>query len=245
MKQPQNEYRWESIGREIKVCVSSQHTFGTDSFLLADFAAPKPKDRAVDLGTGCGIIPLLWFREDLPATAYGVELQPQAVEQLEASIEASGLEGRFLPLAGDLREIRTLLPAGEHDLVVCNPPYSSQGSGIESPAESRLIARHETQCTMEDVSAAAAWLLRTGGRFCVCQLPERLVDVMDSMRRHHLEPKRLRMVQQKKDSAPWLVLVEGKRNAKPSLVIQPPLIMESGGKPTQEMERIYKYYGRL
>lgn len=240
-----NPYTYESIGNGISVCVSKAHTFGTDSFLLADFANPKPKDNAVDLGTGCGIIPLLWLRGNAPARVVGVDIQPDAIQQLQRSIQRSQLEDRLVALEANLTEIKNHLGAGSADLVTCNPPYSAPGTGIQSPTGSRSIARHETLCTIDDVCSAAAWLLRTGGRFSLCQLPERLVDVLTSMRKHRIEPKRIRMVQQQADSAPWLVLVEGKRNAKPSVILEPPLIMREGSQPSNDMNRIYSLYGRL
>ena len=87
---------------------------------------------------------------------------------------------------------------------------------------------------------AAAWLLQYGGRFCLCQRPERLTDVLLAMRQAGLEPKRLRWVQQRPEKAPWLFLVEGKAGARPGLTVEPPLIVESAdGSYTDEMKRIY------
>ena len=62
----------------------------------------------------------------------------------------------------------------------------------------------------------------------MCHLPERLVDVLATMRSHSIEPKRIRFVQQRIDSPPWLVLVEGKRGAKPFISVEAPIIIESG-----------------
>jgi len=107
------------------------------------------------------------------------------------------------------------------------------------------IARHETLCTLDEVCACAARLLRFGGRFCLCQLPERLVDVLGAMRANKIEPKRVRFVQQRADSAPWLFLVEGKRGAKPFLTIDPPLILRENGGISAEMQRIYANYGKV
>lgn len=236
---------WEKIGTTIDVCVSKNHTFGTDSFLLADFANPKRKDTVCDLCSGCGIIPLLWMRSNSPEKVYGVELQEEAVLQMNSSVNKNQLQERFVPLKQDLREIRNAFPAGSMDLVTCNPPYKTVGSGIPSATPDRLTARHETDCTMQDVCQAVSWLLRFGGRFCVCQLPERLSDVFDEMRKNNLEPKRLRMVQNTPTCAPWLVLVEGKRGAKPSLIIEPPLIMRGLEEPSEDIKRIYKDYGKV
>ena len=67
--------RWEPLSKEISVIVSPQHTFNTDTLLLAWFAAPRRKDRCADLGTGCGTIPLVWHSRFQPTHVYAVELQ--------------------------------------------------------------------------------------------------------------------------------------------------------------------------
>ena len=93
---------------------------------------------------------------------------------------------------------------------------------------------------MEEVCSAAAWLLQYGGRFCLCQRPERLTDVLSAMRTAGLEPKRLRWVQQRPEKAPWLFLAEGKAGAKPGLSVEPPLIVENAdGSYSDEMKMIY------
>lgn len=238
------EYKTENLGGGVKIATSAEHSFGTDAFLLARFAAPKPGDRACDLGSGCGIIPLLWLRDGLEA-ASAVDIQPQAVEQMRVSTELSGLSGRLVPILADIRDLKGVLPHGAFDLVACNPPYKAANTGIPSRSQSDKIARHETLCTLDDCCAAASRLLRFGGRFCLCQLTERLVDVFAAMRANKLEPKRVRFVQKDKSSAPWLVLVEGKRGAKPFLKIEPPLFLYEDGKTSPEMRKIYSEFGHI
>ena len=232
------EFCWEELSPSLFICVSSAHKFGTDAFLLSDFAAPRRKDLCCDLGTGCGIIPLLWFRDDPPRLCYGADIQKQAIEQLEQSIQKSGLKNRFIPLLTDLKELSSL-PCGPLDLVTCNPPYKAQGSGILSETDAERIARHEVLCTIEDVCQAASRLLRFGGRLCLCQRPERLCDTLCAMRSAGIEPKRVRFVQQRPASAPWLFLVEGKKGSKPYMTIEPPLFVEGEGGFSQEILRIY------
>ena len=176
-----DRYHFEALGDRIKLCVSPEHKFGTDAFLLSDFAAPRRKDRACDLGTGCGIVALAWYRteETRPRQSYGVDIQPQAIDQLTITVRENDLEGQVVPVLADLTD-RSALPEGQSfDVVTCNPPYKIEGRGILSETGSDQIARHETACTIDDVCRAAAWLLRFGGRCCICQRPERLPDVME------------------------------------------------------------------
>lgn len=234
--------QWETLSDSIQIAINEQHRFGTDAFLLEHFAAVRGIDTVCDLCSGSGIIPLLMLRrERSPQSVTAVEIEPEAVRLMQASREASSLQERLIPVEGDLCRIETLLPSHTFRLVTCNPPYFSQ-SGILCPEDQRRRARHEQQdsCSIDDVCRAAAYLLQYGGRFCLCQRPERLTDVLAAMREHRLEPKRLRFVQQRPEKAPWLILVEGKAGAKPGLAVEPPLIVEDEqGEYSPEMRTIY------
>ena len=219
--------RLEDLGRGVTAYTDQSHRIGTDACLLAAFAAPRGTDTACDLGTGCGVIPLLWFAgESPPKSAFALELQPNAAGLARQGAAHSGLEGRLFIVQGDIRALPDTLPRGGFDLVTCNPPYKAMGAGILSGGESEKIARHETTCTLDDVCAAARKLLRFGGRLCVCQRPERLPDLLGAMRAHKIEPKRLRFVHKNADSPPWLVLCEGKLGSKPFLQVEPPLLLD-------------------
>ena len=239
-----DKYNYEHLGGGVYACVSEAHSFGTDAFLLADFAAPRRRERALDLCSGCGIIPLLWLRDaqNRPKETAAVDIMPGAIEQMLLGRGKSGLEEQLSPQLCDIRE-PTLLGHATWDLITCNPPYFKSGAGYMSQSNTDKAARHETMCTLNEVCKTASWLLKFGGRFCLCHLPERLTDVLCAMRENKIEPKRMRFIQQREGSAPWLVLIEGKRGAKPSLAIMPPLIMEdeNGGR-SPELQRIYSEY---
>ena len=235
---------FEPINGRLQICVSDEHKFGTDAFLLSDFARVKRKDRCVDLGTGCGIIPLLWFREpeEAPQVAYGLDIQPKAIDQMEKTVAFCGLKDRLIPVEGDLKEISDLLPTDSFTLVTCNPPYKAGNSGILNETDAHSIARHELLCTIDDVCRAAARLLKFGGRLCVCQRPERLLDTLEAMRRNKVEPKRLRFVQKRGDTAPWLFLVEGRKGSRAFLQVEAPLLIQNGQTEeySAELRRIYR-----
>ena len=240
--------RLEPLGSGVEVYVSDRHHFSTDTILLAHFSAPRTGDRVVELGTGCGTIPLLLIRDGSPRSIHAIEIQEEAIDLLAHSIThnvENGCERAacITPILGDIRDIPSLLPAGESDLVICNPPYKRPGSGIENPDNAKKTARHETDVTLDEIIEAARWLLRYGGRFVMCQRPERLTDVLMSLREHDLEPKRLRFVQGRSDKAPKLFLVEAKRGAKPGYMhVLPALIVEDADGFTAEMRAIYGTY---
>ncbi len=202
------------------------HRFGTDALLLARFAAPRTGERICDLGTGCGIIPLVWADEQRVFDCVAVDIQEKAIHLLQAAVEEQELGGIIHPLLADLRQLEGILPAGGFDLITCNPPYFPPDSGKNADHPERRIARQEICCTLQDAVKAAARLLPSGGRFCLCHRPERLCDIVWEMRAAGLEPKRLRMVRQRLNHAPFLVLVEGRRGGRPALQVEADLILE-------------------
>ncbi|MBQ3136423.1 MAG: methyltransferase [Clostridia bacterium] len=226
----------------MEIVVSSAHTFGTDAILLSNFASIKRKDIACDMGTGCGIIPLIWCKAETNRI-YAIDIQPKAIEQVKKSIEHNSLGERIIPVNCDLRSVKGVLPEGNFDLVTMNPPYKPVGTGIESVSEAERIARHEITCTVDDAVAAAAKLLKYGGRFCMCHRPERISDIIVSMRSGGVEVKKLRFVKQTEGKAPWLVLVEGKKGGKSGVAVMPDLIMKnSDGTNTDEFRSMFGDY---
>lgn len=238
-----SEYRIEYLGSDISVVVSDDHGFGTDAVLLADFASPKKKEKACDLGTGCGIIPMIWCRNGQADKIIGIEIQEKGFLQAKKSAEISGMSDKVTFINHDLKDIRSAVPHACVDVVTMNPPYKAAQSGIKSAGEAELIARHETLCTLQDVTDAAAYMLNFGGRLCLCNRPERLADTITAMKNSGIEPKKLRMVVKRFDSRPWLFLIEGKKGSKPYMDIMPSLIMYGDdGNLSEEVIKIYGEY---
>lgn len=214
--------------------------FGTDAVLLADFAAPRRHDRVCDLGTGTGIIPLLLYARENTISADAVEIQPDMADMAARSMAMNGLNEKIRVLPGDLRSIRTLLPHARYELVTCNPPYGKAGGTLLNPDASKRLARHEESCAIEDVACAAAWLLQNGGRLCCVFPAARMIELSDAMRKYRMAPKRIRMVHSRVEKAAHLCLMEGMLDARPGLIIEPPLVIyDENNAYTPELRRIY------
>ncbi|MEG2215157.1 MAG: methyltransferase [Oscillospiraceae bacterium] len=213
---------------------------GTDSVLLADFAAGLGAARAMDLGCGAGILALLLLERSPALFAEGLELRAEAAALARLNLAQNGLAARTLIRCGDIRAHRSLYTAGSFDLVVCNPPYFPAGVGKPSPDPARHAARSEDSCPLPEVCAAAAFLCRNGGSFCLVHRAERMAEVLALLSASGLEPKRLRMIVHSPDASPKLFLVEGRRGAKPGLVIMPQLALKNAdGTNSDEVLKIY------
>ena len=161
----------EPIGEGKFIYVSPHHTFGTDAVLLSNFAKAKKNDKLVDLGTGCGIIALLMLRDNNCQSAYGVDISGEAIQLANKTKQEFDID-KFTPILSDLKDLKGKVPFGSNTLVTCNPPYKATDSGIKNPDSVKSVARHEVECTLEDIIAVGAKLLQTGGRLCMCQRPE-------------------------------------------------------------------------
>lgn len=236
--------RLEPLSKQISVIVGNGHTFNTDTILLAWFSMPKKGEVCADFGTGCGTIPLLWCARSQPAAVCAVEIQSAACDMARRSVALNGVEGMIRVMECDVRELgaRADVTRGSFDLIACNPPYQAAGAGIVSETEGERIARHETVCGFSEIAASAGALLRWGGRFCCCMRPERLCGTMLALREAGLEPKRLRFVQQKMSSAPFLFLLQANRGGRPGVKVEPVLLVEENGAFSEEMLRIYGDY---
>jgi len=234
---PEFEFLWENGP---KLCMpDGSFKVSTDSVLLFSFVSGKNPKKAVDLGCGGGILPVLMSHKFTNARICGIEIQEEQASLARGNLEANSFDASGI-VTGDLRQHRGIFAAGEFDLVLSNPPYFPVGSGAEAPLDSRGAARDERFCTIEDICNAAKYLLKWGGCFAVVHRPERLSELFCAMTKNGIEPKRLRMVQYSAGAAPSLVLAEGKRGAKPSLVIEKPLILtEADGTDSEEIKRIY------
>lgn len=235
---------WEPLAPGCQVLVTREHGFSTDTLLLAAFSQPRRGERCADLGTGCGTIPLLWRARGEPGPILAVELQPQAAEQARRSVERSGYNGHIQVVEGDVRDYKALLPCQGLDRVACNPPYTLPGAGAASPDPQRRAARQGDCFSLEDLAQAARYSLKHRGRLCLCLPVRRLAEALALFSRWDLEPKLLRLVQQRRDKAPYLFLLECRRGGRPGgLEAAPTLLLEEDtGGPTRELLELYGSY---
>ena len=202
----------ESLGRYSLSWPEGVFPLGGDAVHLSRFATLRPRWRVCDLGTGSGALLLLLAQREYALFLTGIERDELSARTARENLKNNGLEGDILH--ADFTKIP--LPAGQCDLVVSNPPYFPVSCG-----KSGGPARSEETCTLDQLCTAAARLVKNGGRFALCHRPERLVDVLCTLRVHNLEPKRLKFIAHSPAHPPSLILVEAVRQGKPGLTIEP------------------------
>lgn len=212
---------------------------GTDTMALAGFVRLRPRAAVCDLGCGGGALSLLLCSTNPTCRVTGIELAESACAAANKNFSQPALNNRCTLVPGDLRDIRTLLPAGTFSDAVSNPPYFS-AAAPRSPNPARAASRSETACSLDELCAAAFWVLRNGGRFSLVYRADRLCDVICALRFHKLEPKRLRLIRHCPGSPVKLILLETRKNGSPGLTVEPELLLyQSDGSPTPDCRQIY------
>ena len=214
--------------------------FGTDSVLLAHFAAPRKGDRVADLGTGSGVLCLLMSARQPQAVFDGVEVQADMADMAKRSVAMNRLEGRIRIHPMDMRQAAAALGYGGHTLVVCNPPYSQPGRAIASAQAAVSLARHQGGLTLEEIARSGAQLLKNGGRMALVYPAAGLLDLMCALRGARLEPKRVQLVQDRPGAQPKLALLDAVKGGGSQLHWLPPLVLrDAGGDWSAQWREIY------
>jgi tRNA1Val (adenine37-N6)-methyltransferase len=216
--------------------------FGMDAVLLSGFATVKKGERAIDLGTGTGIIPILLTAKTEGEHFTGLEIQPEVADMAARSVRLNGLEDRLDIVQGDIKEASRLFGKASFDVVTSNPPYMTDTHGLKNPDIPKAIARHEVLCTLEDVVREASLLLRTGGRFYMVHRPRRLAEIISVLRQYKLEPKRMKMVHPFIDKEANMVLIEAVRGGGVMMNVEAPVIVfQAPGVYSEEIVTTYGY----
>ncbi|NMA06027.1 MAG: tRNA1(Val) (adenine(37)-N6)-methyltransferase [Acholeplasmataceae bacterium] len=214
-------------------------SFSIDSMLLADFVdIKKDTKKIIDLGTGNGVIPM-YLTLSTNANIIGVDIQEDVLNLAKLSVEENGLSNQITLLNRDIKGLSCEYK--NIDVVISNPPYFKyKETSIVNKTDYKTIARHEVLITLEEIIMEAYKLLKPRGCFYLIHKPDRLTDVLYYLRKHNLEPKKIRFVYPKLNSKPNHVLVEARKQANlGNLTVLKPLYIYKNGKWTEEVLKIY------
>lgn len=215
--------------------------FGIDSVLLSDFAKDIKKDsKVIDLGTGTGIIGILLCAKTEISHIIGVEIQQEVYDIAKRNVKLNQLEEKFTLMNINIKELEKRQEIGKFDAVVTNPPYKKENTGIQNENEKKLISRHEITANLEDFIKVSSQLLKDKKDLYMVHRPDRLVDIIELLRRYKLEPKKLKLVYPKPEKEPNLLLIKATKNARPFLKVEKPLyVYKENGEYTDEILKIY------
>jgi tRNA1Val (adenine37-N6)-methyltransferase len=201
------------------------YRFSLDAVLLSQFIQIRKNERVIDLGTGCGILPLVLSQTTKAHSFVGVEIQKGLAECAKKNVVLNHLEDRISILKEDFRKLKEVFPPGSFDVILSNPPYRKYRTGRINPSMEKAIARHEIKGTLEDLISLASYLLPSKGR-CYLIFPAlRTVDLLVSLRNGKLEPKRLQFVHPRSGEEAKFILTESIKSSGVELKLMAPLIL--------------------
>ncbi len=214
--------------------------FGVDAVLLSDFTKVKKGEAVLDMGTGTGIIPILLQAKKNGEHFTGLEIQEECAEMASRSVKYNHVEDKVSIVQGDIKRAAEIFGAASFHVVTCNPPYMIGQHGLQNPDMPKAIARHEVLCTLEDVAKSASLLLKEKGRFYMVHRPFRLAEIMTTLVKYKLEPKRIQFVHPFIDREPNMVLIEALKSGNSRVTVEKPLIVyKEPGVYTDDIKRIY------
>jgi len=202
------------------------YRFSIDAILLSQFARVRRNEKVIDLGTGCGVLPLLLSQSTKAHSFVGVEIQEELAACAEKNVILNRLENRISILRRDFRELKEVYPPGSFHVVLSNPPYRKVWTGRVNPSMEKAIARHEIKGTLEDLIPIASYLLLPRGRVYLIFPAWRTVDLLVALRRANLEPKRMQFVHPRIDAQAKFVLTESVKESGVELQLMKPLILQ-------------------
>ncbi|MDA8140102.1 MAG: tRNA1(Val) (adenine(37)-N6)-methyltransferase [Desulfobacteraceae bacterium] len=215
------------------------YRFSIDAILLAATIETRPGEAVLDIGTGCGIIPLLLAFRHPDISIHALEIQPELAKLAQKNVSDNKMAARITITCADVRRLSDRTFEHPFDWVVSNPPYHRPFSGRLNPNHQRALARHEIMLDLDELLLCARRMLRTGGRLAMIYPADRLSDLVAGMRQAGIEPKWLRTIHSQEGEEARLALIKGVKAGKPGLRIAPPLIVyEPDGRYVEEVRKM-------
>lgn len=216
------------------------YRFSIDAVILAHHVRPRPGERVVDLGTGCGIVPLIVAYRHPATHMFGIEIQKELADIADDNVRENGMQETVRIVHRDMQTIQPAMFQGPVDIVVSNPPFHKAASGRINPNQQRAVARHEIRVTLLDVVKAAGDILKTAGLFVLVYTSERLPELVQHMRACRIEPKNVRFIHSRKDSESKLMMMEGIKQGRPGLKVGSPIVIyNEDGTYTKEVADMF------
>ena len=215
--------------------------FSLDSVLLPNFVTlNKNIKNILDIGCGNAPIPLI-LSTKTSALITGVEIQKDVYDLAVKSVKINNLENQINIINADINELYNKFETESFDVITCNPPFFkvSEQSNLNK-SDYKTIARHEVKLNLDDIFKISKKLLKNNGYVAIVHRPERLLDILESMKKYNIEPKKIQFIYPKTNMEANILLVEGKKNGNKGLKILPPIYthLENG----EYTEQIKKYF---
>lgn len=215
--------------KDIKIVQDKDYfNFSLDSILLPNFVEITRRTKKIlDMCTGNAPIPLILSMKT-DAKIYGVELQKEVYDLAKETIKINNLENQIELINDNIKNLKKIFDTETFDIITCNPPYfKKKNDSIINENKIKSVARHEIEMKLEDVMIISKALLKNEGSLVLVHRTDRLIEIIELMKKHNIEPKRMRLIYPKVNMESNLVLIDGRKNGKEGLKILPPLYIHN------------------
>lgn len=216
--------------------------FSLDSVLLPNFVTlNKNITKILDIGCGNAPIPLI-LSTKTKANIVGVEIQKKVYEMAVESVNINNLSDQIKIINMDINEFYKIEETDKYDVITCNPPFFkyTEDSNINE-SEYKTIARHEIKLNLQELFKIAKKLLKNNGVIGIVHRPERLLEILEEMRKNNIQPKKIQFVYPRENQNANIVLVEGSKNGNPGIKILPPLFTHNvDGSYTKKIKKYFE-----
>lgn len=202
--------------------------FSLDSLLLANFVNINFTDKKIiDFCTGNAPVPML-LSYKTGNEIIGVELQEEIYNLAIKSINENNLEAQIKIINNDVNNLNNIYEAESFDIITCNPPYfKTKNKDLLNNNDIKTIARHEVRLNLDDIFKQARYLLKNGKKLVMVHRPDRLIEIINIMKKYGFEPKRIKLCYPKEGMDANILLIEAVKNGKSGLKVESPLIIHN------------------
>ena len=214
------------------------YRYSIEPFLLADFVQLLPSQKVLDIGTGCGIIPLLMIFLEPTLKVTGIEIQNAAAYNAEQNITNNKMDIKIVQ--DDFIQWAKRLELEQFDLIVSNPPYRKINSGRMNLDPMKAIARHELKLNLASMLDKARPILKKGGHITLAYPSRRLQETLSELESRELFPSRIRFIHGNQSAEAKIFLVDAVKEKKSDLIVDSPLyVYNKDGSYSKDMQDIY------
>lgn len=200
--------------------------FSVDAVILADFFQGKTEGKILDIGSGCGIIPVLLAEKKDMKNIFGIEIQKSSLEVFRKNVEENNLSDRIKIFEGDVADLKE---GNSFDYIISNPPYMELDGKKISENENKKIARHEIFLDIKKLAENSRRLLKPRGELFIVHRSHRFLEICRIFEENGFSVKRAKFVFFDREKNSNLVLIQASKGRKNKLEIESPLFLQENG----------------
>lgn len=179
----------------------------TDTALLGQFMKINKDEVVLDIGTNNAAL-LLYASQFSPSLLIGLDVQPDACELAIENLEYNHITNYEIHCC-DIKDYQRKV-----NVIICNPPYfKTNGDNQVNESMALRIARHECYLTLDVLCERASTCLDDKGRFYMVHRCDRIVEIVECLKKYHLEIKTLQFVRDEEKENAHGVLIEAIKQA--------------------------------